>query len=266
MRVLFIGDVFGDAGRRVLAEHLGEVQRKYAVDFTIANGENCAGGRGITIPMAKKMRKYGVDVITGGNHSTAHLEVYDDVKLSEVVLRPHNMAKLSSGKGYTLIELPHGQKIAVINVMGKTFMKTKVRCPFKTIDALLEEITPQTALVFVDFHAEVTSEKICLAHYFDGRVSAIVGTHTHVQTADERILPKGTAFLSDAGMTGAEYSAIGMEHEPIIERMIHGTKQAFSQAKSDPMINGVVIDIDTRTGKAVSIERVFNRYQFEKEE
>ena len=265
MRLLFIGDVFGDAGRRVLAEHLQEVQREYAVDFTVANGENCAGGRGITVPMVKKLRKYGVQVITGGNHSTAHLDPYDDVKTAPFVLRPHNMAKVKSGKGSTLVETATGQSIGIINVMGKTFMKAKVRCPFKATDELIEKLALQTNIIFVDFHAEVTSEKICLAHYLDGRVSAVIGTHTHVQTADERILPKGTAFMSDVGMTGPEYSAIGMEHETIIDRMINGTRHAFVQSKRDPMINGVVIDIDDITGKTQSIERVFHRYQFDKE-
>lgn len=262
MRILFIGDVFGDVGRRVLAEQLGEVQREYAVDFTIANGENCAGGRGITTAMVKKLRKFGVDVITGGNHSTAHHQAFDDARYASFVIRPHNFSGLSKKHGVAVVESKNGQKVAVINLLGKTFMKAKASCPFKAIDAILEELDPSITTIFVDMHAETTSEKICLAHYLTGRVSAVIGTHTHVQTADSRILGSQTAFMSDAGMTGAELSAIGMEHLPIIDRMINGTKTSFTQAKGDPMMNGVVVEVDDTTGSALSITPVFKRYQF----
>lgn len=263
MKILFVGDVFGDIGRRVLAEKLADIKDEFSIDFTIANGENCAGGRGITPNYAKKLRKYGVDVITGGNHSSAQLEVFQSEAFSSFVIRPQNIHDIKDGQGFTIVTLESGTTICVINVLGRTFIRGKNACPFKAVEAMLEEQKENAQIFFVDFHAEATSEKVCMAHLFDGKLSALIGTHTHVQTADARIFPKGTAFLTDAGMTGPEFSAIGMQHEPVLDRIMTGTPRQFVQSKEGPMFNGVVIDIDEETGKARSIESILRRYEFD---
>jgi len=261
MKILFIGDVFGDAGRRVLAEHLPEIKAEFEVDLVIANGENVAGGRGITVNYVKKMKHYGVNVLTGGNHSFAQPEVFENEKTKEIVLRPANFSCVKRGKGSTVFTLDDGRTVGVINLMGKTFIEGKIRCPFKEVDEILKTM-PECTHLFVDFHAEATSEKVCMAHYLDGRVGAVCGTHTHVQTNDARIFPKGTAFITDAGMTGPEYSAIGMTHEPIIYRILTGEPVKFVQSKEDPMFNGVFIELDDETKRAVKIEPIYRRYQF----
>ncbi len=262
MRILFIGDVFGDIGRRVLAEHLPSIKEEFKPDVVVANGENCAGGRGVTVNYAKKMRKYGVDVITGGNHSHAQIEVFDDEKMHGLVLRPSNISGMKRGKGHTIYTLPDGRTLGVLNLLGKTFINGKIRCPFKETDKMIPELAEATH-IFVDIHAEATSEKVCLAHYLDGQVGAICGTHTHVQTNDARIFPQGTAFITDAGMTGPEYSAIGMQHEPVLYRIITGNPAKFVQSKEGPMFNGVIIELDDVTKKAVSIEPILRRFTFE---
>lgn len=262
MRILFIGDVFGDIGRRVLAEHLPKIKNEFSIDVVVANGENCAGGRGVTINYAKKMRKYGVDAITGGNHSFAQPEVFEDDKMKEMVLRPANVSCIKRGKGHTVITLPDGRSLGILNLLGKTFIMGKTRCPFKEADKLLPELSEATHIL-VDIHAEATSEKVCLAHYLDGRVGVVCGTHTHVQTNDARIFPEGTAYITDAGMTGPEYSAIGMQHGPIIHRILTGEPVKFVQAKEGPMFNGVVVELDDETKRGVSIEPIYRRYSFE---
>ena len=262
MRILFLGDIFGDTGRRVLAEHLPDIILEHEPDVVIGNGENCAGGRGITLNYAKKLHKYGVDIITGGNHSHAHTDAFENEKQFELVLRPHNIRNMKKGKGFTVFTLKDGRKLGVINLLGETFISAKVRSPFKVANELIIDLKKETNTILIDFHAEATSEKICLAHFLDGRVGAIFGTHTHVQTADCRILPNGTAFMTDVGMTGPELSAIGMEHAPIIEKIMTGKPNKFVQAKSDPMINGVMVEIDDESGKAKWTRPIFYRYQF----
>lgn len=261
MKILFIGDVFGDTGRRVLADYLEGIKEEFQIDVVIANGENCAGGRGVTVNYAKKMRKYGVDIITGGNHSHAQPEVFDDEKMGMIVLRPANISGMKRGKGHTIMELSNGKTLGILNLMGKTFIGGKLRCPFKEADQRLTDLKG-CDYIFVDFHAEATSEKVCLAHYLDGRVSAICGTHTHVQTNDGRVFPKGTGFITDAGMTGPEWSAIGMQHEPIIHKILTGEPVKFTQAKEGPMFNGVVVELDDESGVTKSIETIYRRYEF----
>lgn len=262
MRLLFIGDTFGTIGRRVLAEYLEGIKKEFSIDVCIANGENCAGGRGVTANILEKLIRYGVDVVTGGNHSMAEREVFKDKKYYGKVLRPLNMDVNAPGIGRTIFETSDGVKLAIINLHGRTFIADKLSCPFKMGMDTVNNILQETPNIFIDFHAEATSEKVCLAHYLDGKVSAICGTHTHVQTADERILKNGTAFITDAGMTGPEDSAIGMKAEPIIQKYLHNSHVRFEPSKKGPMFNGVIIDIDTETGKAQSISRIFRRYQF----
>jgi len=262
MKILFVGDVFGDVGRRVLAEHLPSLIKEFEPDVVVANGENVAGGRGVTVNYAKKMRKYGVNVITGGNHSFAQREVFDDETTKDWVLRPANISGTKRGRGATVYNLPDGRTLGVINLMGKVYIDGKISCPFKKADELVYELGPATHIL-VDIHAEATSEKVCLAHYLDGKVGAICGTHTHVQTNDARVFSKGTAFITDAGMTGPHDSAIGMKHEPVIHRIITGEPAKFVQSKEGPTFNGVIIDLDDETGKARSISPVYRRYSFE---
>jgi len=202
MRILFIGDIFGNIGRRVLAERLSHIVADNGVDVCIGNGENVSGGRGMTKNLFRKLRKYGLNVITGGNHSFSVGDSDYSFMAEPVVLRPLNFPPNNLGHGSTVFTLEDGRKIGVINAMGRTFMHESLDCPFRMTRDAVNELRNETPIVIVDFHAEASSEKAALAWYLDGQISALIGTHTHVQTADERILPKGTAFITDAGMTG----------------------------------------------------------------
>ena len=264
MRILFIGDIFGSVGRRVLAENLTGILKENNIDVCIANGENVAGGRGITRNIVKKLHKYGVHIITGGNHSMYDMEIYNSFPPVTHLLRPLNLQNETKGTGKTVYKLSDGRKIGAINLQGRTFVNENLPCPFITGIAAVKELTRQTPIIIVDFHAEATSEKVCLANYLDGHVSAVLGTHTHVQTADERILPKGTAFISDVGMTGPEKSAIGMKLETILQKYLYQSHIRFEPATEGPMFNAVVLDIDDKSGKANTISRIFKRVTFKK--
>ncbi len=262
MRILFIGDIFGSTGRRILAEYLKKILEENTIEICIANGENSAGGRGITHNIEKKLYKYGVHIITGGNHSLVHSEIYDSTTPARHLLRPLNFHRGPKGIGETIYTLADGRKLGVINLQGRTFCDESIPCPFNIGETAVKEMIKHTSIIIIDFHAEATSEKNCLAHYLDGRVSAVIGTHTHVQTADERILPKGTAFISDVGMTGPEDSAIGMKFKSVLQRYLFQTHSRFEPASKGPMLNGVILDIDDDTGKAKSISRIFKRITF----
>jgi len=265
MNVLFIGDVFSNTGRRVLAERLSALRTEHAIDVCIVNGENAAGGRGLTGSIVKKLRKFGADVITGGNHSFSIPDSsFGFMDLPEV-LRPHNFPPGNIGKGVTTFTLPDGRSIGVVNLQGRTYLHESIDCPFRVGLAVVEELRKQTSCIVVDFHAEATSEKGALARYLDGKVSAVIGTHTHVQTADERILEYGTAFITDAGMTGPEDSIIGMKHDQVITRFLLQTRVRFEPSEKGAMLNGVVIDIDDTTGTSRSIKRIFERLTFDHE-
>ncbi|MGD9200504.1 MAG: TIGR00282 family metallophosphoesterase [Chitinispirillia bacterium] len=259
MRVLFVGDIFGSTGRRVLSERLKDLKEKNEIDVCIANAENAAGGKGITLNILKKLNKYGVNVVTGGNHSMVHEEVYTSLNSMHYLLRPLNLYNENKGIGYTVYPLTDGRKIGVINLLGRTFFDAKIGCPFKFGMDTAKKIIKETPIIIIDFHAEATSEKVCLANYLDGLVSAVIGTHTHVQTCDERILPGGTAFITDAGMTGPEDSAIGMKLKSVIQKYLYQSHIRFEVASKGPMFNGVIVDIDDNTGKARSISRNFER-------
>lgn len=262
MRILFIGDIFGSTGRRILAENLEDILLENKIDVCIANGENIAGGRGITHNIVKKLRKFGVHIITGGNHSLYDEEIYSISPPVKHLLRPLNLPNETRGFGKTVYTLSDGRNVGIINLQGRTFMDENLLCPFRTGLTAAEEMAAHTPVILVDFHAEATSEKVCLANYLDGRVSAVLGTHTHVQTADERILPNGTAFITDAGMTGPEKSAIGMKLETILQKYLHQSHIRFEPASEGPMFNAVVLDIDDTSGKAISISRIFRRVTF----
>lgn len=261
MRILFIGDIFGNLGRRVLAHRLPSLIDEHAIDVTIGNGENVAGGRGMTSNLFRKLRKYGLRIVTGGNHSFSIPDSDFGFLEHPDVLRPANYPPGNPGKGSTIATLEDGRKIGIVNLQGRTFTHESLDCPFRIGEDLVDKIRKETPIVFVDFHAEATSEKLAFARYLDGKVSAVVGTHTHVQTSDERILPGGTAFLTDAGMTGPEDSVIGMKSSAVIKRFLLQTHVRFEPSEEGPMLNGVVIEIDDTTGKAVSIKRIYERVE-----
>ncbi len=262
MKILFIGDIFGNTGKRVLAERLEKLIAERAIDVCVANAENVAGGKGITHNLLKKLQKFGVNVVTGGNHSFASPDSYEDYEKEPYLLRPINMPPGNIGKGSAVFTLADGRKLGVINALGRTFFAEQYDCPFRASLAAVEEIAKTTRCIVVDFHAEATSEKRSLAHFLDGKVSAVLGTHTHVQTADESVSKAGTAYITDAGMTGPEDSAIGMKKEQVTRRFLLQTHVRFEPADDLPMLNAVIVDIDDATGKANAIERVFERMTF----
>jgi 2',3'-cyclic-nucleotide 2'-phosphodiesterase len=262
MKILFIGDIFGNTGKRVLAERLEKLIAERSIDVCVANAENIAGGRGITHNLLKKLHKFGVNVITGGNHSFACPESFEDYEKEPYLLRPANMPSGNIGKGSAVFILADGRKLGVINVLGRTYFAEQYDCPFRACIAAIDRMSGDTRCILVDFHAEATSEKRALAHFLDGKVSAVIGTHTHVQTADESVSKAGTAFITDAGMTGPEDSAIGMKKEQVTRRFLLQTHVRFEPADDLPMLNGVIVDINDDTGRAVAIDRIFERMTF----
>jgi len=255
VKILFIGDIVGRAGRQMLARNLDRLVDRHAVDFIIVNGENAAGGFGLTDEIVREFRKLGVDVITSGNHIWDKREFMPSLDRHEDVLRPGNYPPGSPGRGMGIYASNVGTKIAVINLEGRVFMNA-LDCPFRAADEYIGQLPEDVAVIFVDFHAEASSEKMAFANYLDGRVSAVVGTHTHVPTADERVLPGGTAYQTDAGMTGSRDSVIGVRKEIAIEKFVTQMPARFEVAKKDPVLCGVLIDVDEATGHARQIERV----------
>lgn len=249
-----IGDVVGRPGRAILEERLPRLQQDYKADFVIVNGENSAGGIGITPEIADALLNAGTDVITLGNHAWNKREIYPYLDKQVRILRPVNYPPGVPGRGWGVYSCK-GSPVGVVSLQGRVFMEL-VDDPFRAIDAILEDLRRQCKVIFVDFHAEATSEKQTFARYVDGRVSAVVGTHTHVQTADERILPKGTAYLSDVGMTGPIESIIGMRYDSVIARSTTSLPTRFEVAEGDAQICGVVVEVNVSTGKAVGIERL----------
>lgn len=257
-KILFLGDVVGKLGRTALASELQALKKDFAADLTIVNAENSAGGFGIEAAQAEELFKAGADVLTSGNHIwgrtsfTNYLE-----KNRHRVLRPINYASPAPGTGSCVWDAGDGFKVGVLNAIGRVFIDHLLDCPFRAIDGALTNELAECQAVFVDFHAEATSEKVALGLYLDGRVTAVVGTHTHVQTADERLLPKGTAYISDVGMCGALNGVTGMDAKIILERFVSGRPLRFGPAEEAPwQINGVLISVEKSSGKALSIERI----------
>lgn len=255
MKLLFVGDIVGRPGRYALTHALGRLVDRHCVDLVIANGENAAAGFGLTAEVAREIFDAGVDVITSGNHIWDKKEIFGVFEKEPRLLRPANYPPGLPGKGGGVFTTAGGVPIGVINLEGRAFMNN-LDCPFRAADALIDEISQQTRIIFVDFHAETTSEKISLGYYLDGRISAIIGTHTHVQTADERILPGGSAYLTDVGMTGSRDSVIGIRKEEAIERFLTQLPIRFEVAKKDPWLCAVLVTIDEESGKAQAIERI----------
>lgn len=255
MKILFVGDVVGQPGRRAITELVPKLRRKHTIDLVIANGENSAGGSGITVSTAMEMYQSGVDIITSGDHLWDQKEVTSLLQNEPRFLRPLNYPPNTIGQGSTIFQAEGAAPVAVINAQGRTFMPD-LENPFWCLQAEVRRLRAITNIIFVDFHAEATSEKIALGRFLDGQVSAMVGTHTHVQTADEQIFPGGTAFLCDAGFTGAHESVIGREIEPIIKRFVTNLPQRFSVATKRVFLQGALIEIDSNTGHALNIQRI----------
>ncbi|HEX3015398.1 MAG TPA: TIGR00282 family metallophosphoesterase [Desulfobacteria bacterium] len=255
MNILFIGDIVGRPGRTIVKKMLREIQQEYKINFTIVNAENAAGGNGVTKEIAEELYQAGVNCLTTGNHVWDKRQVFEFIDQDKKIIRPANYPAGVPGKGYTLLPWGEGDPVAVINLSGRVYMPP-LDDPFQAANRLVTQVSAVTKTIFVDFHAEATSEKIALGWFLDGRVSAVCGTHTHVQTADERILPGGTAYISDAGMTGPRDSVLGVNKEIIITKFLTQLPARFEVAGGVVQLNGVVVDIDQATGKARSIQRV----------
>jgi metallophosphoesterase (TIGR00282 family) len=249
MKILFIGDIFGAPGRRIVADHLQDIVKAQGIDVAIANAENSAGGFGITPAIAEDLFNLGFDALTSGNHIWDKREIYDYLGRTHRLLRPANYPPENPGRGLVVVK-----DCAILNLQGRVYMPD-TDCPFRTADRLLTELDPAVKVRFVDFHAEVTSEKAALGWYLDGRVSAVIGTHTHVPTADTRILPGGTAYQTDVGMTGPYDSVIGVEKAAILQKFLTAMPVRMEAAKSNAELHSVIVDVDESTGKARSIRR-----------
>jgi len=258
IRILFLGDIVGEPGRKAVIQNLAEIQQTHAIEFTIVNGENSAGGRGITPTIAKALLEAGVDVITTGDHIWDQKEITEYLDQEPRLLRPLNYPKETPGKGSIIVETSKG-KVAVMNAQGNTFMNPPLPNPFIEAEKEAQRLKQQGAtVIFMDFHAETTSESISMGYNLDGQVSAVVGTHTHVQTADNRVLPHGTAHLTDAGMCGPDHSVLGRSVESVVWRFRSSMPTRFPVAKGDVRLCGCIVDVDETTGKAATIER-FNQ-------
>ncbi|HEX8948809.1 MAG TPA: TIGR00282 family metallophosphoesterase [Dissulfurispiraceae bacterium] len=255
MKVLFIGDIVGKIGRQAVKALLPNLVSRYKTDVVIANGENAAGGFGITEKTAAELFELGVHIITTGNHVWDKKEAVSYIAKEHRILRPINYPPGVPGTGSIVHTLPGQGKIAVVNVSGRVFMNT-LDCPFRSAKAEVERLSETTKTIFIDLHAEATSEKIAFGYYMDGSVSAIAGTHTHVQTADEKILPGGTAYITDVGMTGPQVSVIGIEKEEIVERFLSQMPRKYDVAGGTAILSAVVIEIEEKSGKAAAIQRL----------
>jgi 2',3'-cyclic-nucleotide 2'-phosphodiesterase len=255
MRILFIGDIVGKPGRQAIDEMLRGVIEEYRIEFTIANGENAAAGMGITPSIAIEFLDRGVDVLTSGNHIWAKKEIMGFIDTESRLLRPANYPAGAPGKGAGVFISKDNRKVGILNLEGRVFMK-HLECPFRVGEREVEKLREETKTIVVDFHAEATSEKVALGWFLDGKVSAVLGTHTHVQTSDERILDGGTAYITDAGMTGPMDSVIGIQKQVALERFLSQMPRKFEVASEEIELQGVVLDIDTETGESRSIERI----------
>lgn len=255
MNILFVGDIVGKPGRRALQNHLNKVREEHDISLTVVNGENAAGGFGITASIMDILFEMKVDVITTGNHVWDKKEALTLITKEDRLLRPLNYPPGTPGAGSVVVRSSEGLKVAVLNVEGRVFMRP-VDCPFRAAENEIELLSNETSIILVDIHAEATSEKIAMGRFLDGRVSAVVGTHTHVQTADDQIFPGGTAYITDVGMTGPSESVIGVKHEIIVNRFLTGLPERFETAKNYPQLQAVVISVNPADGKAESITRL----------
>jgi metallophosphoesterase (TIGR00282 family) len=255
MKILFIGDIVGSLGREIVSDRLADIVETRQIDLVIANGENSASGFGITPRLAEQLFAAGIEVLTGGNHMWDRKEILEYISQHPRLLRPANFPEINPGSGLFVGTARNGVPYAVLDLQGRVFMATN-DCPFRAADRELARIPSEVRVIFVDFHAETTSEKESMGWYLDGRVSAVIGTHTHVATADEHILPGGTAYQTDVGMTGPHNGVIGMEKTAILRRFLDGQPARFEVATGDVQMNTVLVDVDETTGRARGIERL----------
>jgi len=258
MKILAIGDIFGRTGRDAVFAYMDNHYGEF--DLVIANGENAAHGRGLTKPVYDELKKAGVDGFTMGNHTWGCPDIIPLMKFVDDIARPANYEGNIPGKGSMILTAKNGKKVGIINVLGRTYIPGTLSSPFFACDKEIESIKNKVDMIFVDFHAEATSEKVALGYYLDGRVSAVFGTHTHIQTADNKILPKGTAYISDLGMTGATISVLGLEKQTIINRFTDGMPQKFEVAHGKGQLCGCIFNIDDETNTVISTERVYEEF------
>lgn len=256
MKILFIGDIVGSPGRDAVRDIVPKIKIREGIDFVIANAENSAGGTGITPRVTNDLFNSGCNVLTAGDHIWRRHEVLEIIDSEDRLIRPLNLPAGSPGRGYNFYKTQSGANVAIVSLLGQVFIQTMSTSPFIAIRDLLPKLKQETKIIIIDFHAEATSEKIALGWFLDGEVSCILGSHTHVQTADEHILPKGTAYITDVGMTGPFDSVIGRKKENIIERFLVGMPIRFELGLEDIRLQGAIVEIDEQTGKAVSIKRV----------
>jgi len=254
MNILMVGDVYGEPGRQAITKLLPRLRREHAIDFAVVNVENAAGGFGVTAPIARQILEAGADVMTSGNHIWDKKEIVEYITKENLLLRPANFPAGTPGVGHVSVKCgPH--RIAVVNLMGRVFM-LPIDCPFRRADEILPELRKETPIILVDMHAEATSESLAMGWYLNGRVSAVVGTHRHVQTADERVLPGGTAYITDLGLTGPTDGVIGVDRDQIIQRFLNQMPIRFETAKGPAALQGAVIAVDPETGRASEIRRL----------
>ena len=255
MKILLIGDIVGRPGRVIVEREVIRLRQERRIDLVVANCENAAGGAGITPPIAEDLFRAGVDVLTSGNHVWKKREAFDLLKLDHRVIRPANYPDGAPGTGSTIVETLSGQKVGVLNIMGRVFMEP-LDCPFRTAERELARLKLVPSVVIVDMHAEATSEKVAIGWFLDGRVSCVFGTHTHIPTADERILPQGTGFITDVGMTGPYDSVIGRRVDQILERFLSNIPNRSEVAEGNVQLRGLLVDVNPTTGKALAVERI----------
>lgn len=256
MRLLILGDIVGKPGKHTCSQIVPALVRDRGIDFVIANAENVAAGSGLTLPMYNKLRHYGIDVCTMGDHVFRRRETFALLESSDRVVRPANLPPEAIGREVTIQMARNGVPVAVFTVLGRTFMNVRADCPFHAADRILAGLPKEVRVVVIDVHAETTSEKVALGWYLDGQVTALVGTHTHIQTADERVLPNGTAYITDLGMTGPYDSVLGRDKQAVVQSLVTGVPHPYNVAFGDPRACGVIVDCDETTGRAIYIERV----------
>lgn len=256
MRLLIIGDIVGRPGKYACSQLVPKLVRDRQIDCVIANAENVSAGSGMTPAVHKKLVHYGIDICTMGDHVYKRRDIYPLLESCEAICRPANLPPEATGRDIALAEARNGVRVAAVTVLGRTFMNARSDCPFHAVDRVLSQLSAEVRIIIVDVHAETTSEKIALGWHLDGRVTAVVGTHTHVQTADERILPKQTAYITDLGMTGPHDSVLGRDKHAVIKSLITGMPHPYRVAEADARLSGVIVECDPHSGRATAIERV----------
>ena len=256
MKILAIGDTVGEPGRKILDTFIPRLREEEGIDFVVVNGENIAGGSGVTPQTSRELFRAGVDCIMSGDHIWDKREILEIIDQDQRILRPLNYPHGVPGRGATILKSRKGMAVGVVNVIGRVFMREQFNCPFKTAEEAVSHLRKETPIILVDIHAEATSEKIALGWFLDGKVSAIFGTHTHIQTADEKILPKGTAYITDLGMTGSYDSVLGRDIQQVLERFLTQMPRRFEVATDNVQLHGALFDIDEETGLALSVRRI----------